>query len=291
MPRTDEGTVADRPRRTTVVRLRRLGIIVLAAYVAVCIVVGLFQRRLIYFPTREYEFVPTDVGLSFEEVTLTGGDGVRLCAWLIPHQAPKGTVLFFHGNGGNISHRLVAVKTWHNLGYTVLILDYRGYGRSEGTPSEAGLYRDAQAAWRYLTESRGEKADRIILFGESLGGAVAIDLAANCRPAALVVESTFPSLLAVAKLHYPLLPVGLLLRERYDSLGKIARVSCPKLFFHGTDDELIPLAVARPLYDAATPPKQLIETPGGHNEAGFTYSSAYADRLGAFLDAALARRP
>ena len=278
-------------RRPGYPRVRRIVLIALATYVTVSILVGLFQRHLIYFPTREYESLPTDVGLAYEEVALTTEDGVTLAAWYVSHERSKGTVLFFHGNAGNISHRLHTLKLLNSLGYSVLIPDYRGYGRSTGTPSETGLYRDADAAWRYLVETKAEQANGIALLGRSLGGAVAVELASRHAPAALVVESTFTSLIAVGKQHYPLLPVGLLLRERYDSISRIDKVNCPKLFLHGRDDELIPIALGRSLFDAASEPKRFIETPGGHNEAGFAYSSEYTRELGTFLDEAIAAQP
>ncbi|MCH9003231.1 MAG: alpha/beta hydrolase [Planctomycetes bacterium] len=167
------------------------------------------------------------------------------------------------------------------------IVGYRGYGRSTGTPGEDGLYADAEAAWRYLTETRGERPDRIVLFGRSLGGAVAIELARRHNPAALVVESTFTSLVDVGRHHYPLLPVSLIATHRFDSLSKIAGIACPKLFLHGTDDALIPIDLGRALYDAAQSPKRFLETPGGHNNSGFTYSSEYTQLMTDFVNGAV----
>jgi fermentation-respiration switch protein FrsA (DUF1100 family) len=251
------------------------------------VVVGFLQGRLIYFPSRGYAATPADVGLAFEDLTLTTSDGVGIAAWYVPCEAAKGTLIFAHGNGGNIADRLHAVKLLHGMGMNVLIFDYRGYGRSEGRPTESGTYEDAAAAWRYLTENRGQSPERIVLFGESLGGAVAIETARRYRPAALVVESTFTSLVDVGRLHYPLLPVRLLLRYRYDSIDKVGAITCPKLFIHGRDDTLVPLDNARRLFEAAAKPKQFLETPGDHNEAGFTYAPEYTQRLAVFLDAVL----
>jgi len=261
--------------------------VVIAAYVGVCVVVGFLQARLIYFPSREYAAGPGDVGLKFEDLTLKTADAVGIAAWYVPCEAAKGTLIFAHGNGGNIADRLHAVKLLHGMGVNVLIFDYRGYGRSEGRPTEDGTYEDAEAAWRYLVEDRGERPERIVLFGESLGGAVVIELARRHRPGALVVESTFTSLVDVGRLHYPLLPVRLLLRYRYDSIGVVGRIDCPKLFIHGRDDTLVPIGNARKLFEAAAEPKQFLETPGDHNEAGFTYSPEYGERLAAFLDRVL----
>jgi len=267
--------------------LVRIVVVAVCAYMGVCVVVGLLQARLIYFPTRGYAATPGDVGLTFEDLTLKTADGVNIAAWYVPCEAARGTLIFAHGNGGNIADRLHAVKLLHGMGVNVLIFDYRGYGRSEGRPTEDGTYQDAEAAWRYLTETRGEPPERIVLFGESLGGAVAIELARRHRPGALVVESTFTSLVDVGRLHYPLLPVRWLLTYRYESIKKVSDITCPKLFIHGRDDTLVPMANARKLFEAAAEPKQFLETPGDHNEAGFTYSPEYTQRLAAFLDKAL----
>ena len=268
-------------------RLTRLGIITALTYLGVCVLVGLLQSRLIYFPTRGYPVTPRDIGLAFEDLMLKTADGVSIAAWYVPHADATGSVIFCHGNAGNISDRLHSVRLLHDIGLNVLIFDYRGFGRSEGRPTEQGTYADAQAAWRYLAETRGELPGRVVLFGRSLGGAVAIELANQHTPAALVVESTFASLIDVGRLHYPFLPVRLLLSYRYESIDKVSQITCPKLFLHGTDDTLIPLSNSRKLFDAAIEPKRFIETPGGHNEAGFTYSPDFTNRLATFIDEVL----
>jgi fermentation-respiration switch protein FrsA (DUF1100 family) len=165
-----------------------------------------------------------------------------------------------------------------------MIVDYRGFGKSQGHPSESGTYLDAQAAWDHLTQVRGTPDRSIIVMGESLGGAVAIDLALRHPPAALVVQSTFTKLADVAAIQYPLLPVRWLLRHHYDSIDKVGRITCPKLFIHSTDDMLIPIANGKALFNAASEPKQFLLTPGGHNEGGFMYSQEYTATLKTFLD-------
>lgn len=255
-------------------------------YVALCAAVYFFQARLVYFPSAEYHSTPADIGLVFEEVTLTTSDGLSIAAWYVPSStrgSQAGTVLFCHGNAGNLSDRLVTILVLHSLGCNVLILDYRGYGRSDGKPDEEGTYRDAEAAWEYLVKTRGVSPQRLILCGRSLGGAVAVQLATHHPPAALVVESSFTSLVDVARIHYWWLPARLLCRFHYDSAAKVATIPCPKLFLHATDDELIPIEIGRCLYQAAAPPKRFIETPGGHNTGGFTYSPVYTRQLAEFL--------
>jgi fermentation-respiration switch protein FrsA (DUF1100 family) len=268
-------------------KLTRLLVIIVGTYLIVCLFVLVFQGYLLYFPTREYYCTPTDVGLTFENVTLVTSDDVSLAAWYVPAEKARGSVVFCHANAGNMGDRVVTIKAFHRLGLNVLIFDYRGYGSSEGGPSEQGTYRDAEAAWRFVTEEKDESPERVVIFGRSLGGGIAVDLAARHEPAALVVESTFTSIVDVGKLHYPLLPVGLLCRYRYESIGKVPRVRCPKLFFHGSGDELIPIEIGRRLYEAAAEPKRFIETPGDHNDAGFLYNESYGRMLEAFLNEAL----
>lgn len=265
----------------------RVGIIAVVTYLVVVIVTAVFQRHLIYFPSRALEALPSDVGLRYESVDFTAGDGVRLHGWYVPREDAIATFLFCHGNAGNISHRLVTMQTLHMLGFNVFVFDYRGYGRSAGKPEEKGLYLDAQAAWDYLTHTRGETAERIVLSGESLGGAVAVDLATHVQPLALVIESTFTSLADVGRKHYPLMPVRLIIGDQYRSVEKIGVVKCPVLIFHGSDDELVPIAMARELFAAAHEPKQFIETPGGHNEAGFAYAREHAEAVREFIKQAM----
>lgn len=269
--------------------MKRLAVSVAFIYVAVCVGMFSIQSWLIYYPQKAYWATPDQLGLAFEDVTLTTDDGVTIHGWYMPRAAAKGTIVYFHGNAVNIGQECPTHKLWHSMGYNVFAVDYRGYGRSAGAPSEQGTYRDADAAWKHLTRQRGESPERIVLFGRSLGSAVAIDLAVRERPGALVIEAAFTSIVDIGQRQYPFLPIGLLCRYRYDSVRKIPRVTCPILFFHGTDDELVPLVDARRLYDAAVAPKEFVETPGGHNDSGFEYSAWYTQRLGEWLDRALAR--
>jgi fermentation-respiration switch protein FrsA (DUF1100 family) len=268
--------------------LRRLLTLVLGTvvcgYVAVCLFLFLAQGRLIYFPEQRYGMTPKDVRLEYEEVTLAADDGVPLAAWYVPHPSPKATFLICHGNGGNMSDFCQTLKTLHRMGYSALVFDYRGYGGSTGKPDEQGFYRDAEAAWRYLVETRGQPPQRIVLLGRSLGAAVAIELASRHSPAALITECAFTSLVDIGRQEYPLLPVSLLCTERNESIRKVPRVGCPKLFFHGAADEIIPLTNGRRLFEAAAEPKRLVPTGGGHNTAGFEYDRASVELLRDWLD-------
>lgn len=262
---------------------RRLLGLVVFSYFAVVAAVFVFQTKLIYFPARAIEATPETVRLPFDEVTLTTKDGIKINAWFVPNRDAKGTILFFHGNGGNNGDRVDILRVLHSFQFNIMIVDYRGYGKSEGNPSEQGTYLDALAAWEYLTRTRGIPDNSIVVMGESLGGAVAIDLASRYAPGALVVQSTFTCLADVAAMHYPLLPVRWLIRHYYDSLDKIERISCPKLFIHSEEDTLIPIANAKALFDRAKDPKQFMSTPGDHNEGGVMYAPEYTEQLRQFL--------
>lgn len=276
-----------RPPRRLRTRVLRLIVIAAGTYAGVCLLLAFLQKRLIYFPTAEYRETPADRGLEYEDLTLTTADGVSIAAWYAPNPAPKASVIFFHGNGGNMGGRVDTLRILHRGGYSVLMVDYRGYGRSEGKPTEQGTYTDAEAAWRYLVETRGEPPHRIVLFGRSLGGAIAIELARRHEPGALVVDSTFTNLYDIGRLHYPFLPVGWLLSYRYDSLEKVPHVHCPKLFIHAEDDSLIPIENGRELYAAAAEPKEFLATPGEHNTGGFEYSPHYDARVVDFINRAI----
>ena len=266
--------------------------ILLAVYGGLALLLYFSQSRLVYYPEtgREIIATPVRIGLPFEDIRLTASDGIGLHGWFVPAPQPRGTVLFLHGNAGNISHRLDSVQMFHRLGYNTLIFDYRGYGNSGGTPTEQGTYRDAEAAWRYLTEQRQVPACRIVLFGESLGGAIAAQLASTRKPAALVIASGFTSVPEMAQHLYPYLPVRWLARIRYDTRAYLRTVTAPVLIAHSPQDEIIPYEHGRALFAAAHPPKQFLELAGGHND-GFIFMReewvrALGDFLGKQMDAA-----
>jgi hypothetical protein len=244
-----------------------LGIVAIA-YAGLALVIYLFQSSLIYYPEigREDSATPSQAGLNYEEVKLATTDGVVLHGWYVPSSQHRGTVLFLHGNAGNISHRLDSLRMFQSLGYSTLIIDYRGYGNSAGKPSEQGTYLDADAAWGYLTQTRKIPPDSIVLFGESLGGAVAAWLATRHEPAALVIASGFTSVPDLAAKYYPYLPVRWLSRFNYDTRKYLRSVSAPIFIAHSPDDEIIPFQHGRELYKVANSPKRFLELSGGHNE-------------------------
>ncbi|MDO8263351.1 MAG: alpha/beta hydrolase [Gallionella sp.] len=256
-----------------------------AAYGGLSLWLLIFQSNLVYFPEidREVAATPALANLQYEDLHLKTSDGIGLHGWYVPAPQPRGAVLFLHGNAGNISHRLDSVEMFHRLGYSTLIFDYRGYGNSGGKPSEQGTYRDAEAAWRYLTEQRHIPECRIVLFGESMGGAVAAWLAAHQKPGALVISSGFTSVPDLGQQLYPYLPVRWLARIRYDTRESLRSVTAPVLIAHSKEDDIIPYEHGRALYTAANPPKQFLDLAGGHNDGFIFMREAWVKVLGDFL--------
>jgi len=262
-------------------------------YALLVLLAWLFQARLLYLPASGIEATPADRGMPYEDVVLETDDGVRLSAWYVPAEPGRATLLFFHGNAGNISHRLASIARFRELGLSVFIVDYRGYGRSGGRPSEAGTARDARAAWAHLTETRGIDPRRIVIFGRSLGAAVAAELARTVRPAAVILESPFTSVPAIAQEAYPFLPARWLSRFRYPTVEYIGSAAAPVLVIHSEDDEIIPFAHGRAVYAAAPEPKRLLRIRGGHNTGFLESDAVYREGLDAFLTgvAGLPRTP
>ena len=263
------------------------------AYGALALVIFFSQASLIYYPEtgRNIIAAPDYVGLAYESVEISTADGETLHGWFVPAPAANGTVLFFHGNAGNISHRMEYLLMFHRLGYNTFIFDYRGYGQSSGSPSEAGTYLDAQSAWRYLTEAKDIPPARIVLFGESLGGAVAAWLAMNEKPGMLALASVFTSVPDMAAKIYPFLPVRLLSRFDYNTIEYLQSVTCPVFIAHSPQDEIVPFAHGRALYQAAPEPKQFLELQGGHNTGFIFMQEDWVKALGEFIGANLRTSP
>jgi fermentation-respiration switch protein FrsA (DUF1100 family) len=263
----------------------KIALIVAAVYAAFLGVVYLFQDRLIYFPHvgRDIAVTPAQFGRTFEEVAIATADGETLNAWWLPTPHARGAALILHGNAGNISQRLDYARMFRDFGYATLLVDYRGYGRSTGRPSEEGTYCDADAAWRWLTETRGLAANEIVIYGESLGGAVSCRLAARVSPRALVLASTFTSLPDLGAEIYPFLPVRLLSRYRYDTRSCIRGVRVPVMVIHSRSDEIVPFHHGEALYAAANEPKSFLEIGGGHNDSSVVERPEWREALGRFL--------
>jgi fermentation-respiration switch protein FrsA (DUF1100 family) len=243
--------------------------IVAGAWIAIVLLAWIFQRRMIYLPLTGSVPPASAFFRDVEECSFETEDGVRLGGWFVPaeRESTGVAVLVFNGNAGDRSFRSPLATVLSRAGLSVMLFDYRGYGGNPGSPSEAGLIADARAARACLLERHGVRPDRVVYFGESLGSAVAIALAAEQPPAALVLRSPFPSMASLGRRHYPFLPVGLLLKDRYASRRRIARVSCPVLVLAGERDAIVPLSESRALYDAAPEPKRLVVIPGAdHND-------------------------
>jgi fermentation-respiration switch protein FrsA (DUF1100 family) len=267
--------------------------LLIALFVIIILMMALFERSLIFFPTRypigswDVEAVARGSGCEIEECYFTTDDSVRLHGWWVRRSEESRDdplLLFFHGNAGNLSDRAdLVLELANRLPAQVFVVGYRGYGRSEGKPTEDGLFLDARAAWRFLTDDRGVPGERIVVFGKSLGGAVAVDLAMDVDAAGLIVESSFTSIPEMAARHYPFVP-KFLIRTQMNSLSKIGMVSCPKLFVHSRADEVVPYELGRKLYESASQPKAFHEVVGaGHNETWLVGGAPYIEAISGFL--------
>ncbi|RME46116.1 MAG: alpha/beta hydrolase [Deltaproteobacteria bacterium] len=246
------------------------------------------EQRLIFFPTKYPEGIwhPERFGLRVEDVDFTTADDIRLHGWWIEGESARAPViLFFHGNAGNLTDRIGLLRRLRRCGHHLFIFDYRGYGRSAGSPSEAGLYRDGIAAWRHLTRTRAIPPERIVLFGRSLGGAVAVEVALRGEAAGLILESTFTSIPDMARALYPFLPVGHLLRTRFETIAKIGAISMPLLVIHGTKDELVPFEFGRRLYEKAGSARKSFHAVvgAGHNDTDLVGGEAYLRTIDRFV--------
>jgi len=237
---------------------------------------------VVVVPGRTLTMTPTDVGMDYQDVFIETTDGVTLHGWFIAGRSSQ-VLLFFHGNAGNISHRLDSLRQFQDLGLSVLIVDYRGYGQSEGRTTERGIYRDADAAWRYLIEGRGIVASDILIFGRSLGASVAARLAAQHQPLALIVESSFTSVPDIAQDLYPWLPARWLSRLSHATREYVRDVQCPILVVHSRDDEIIPFRHGEAIFASANEPRTLLAIRGTHNDAFLQDARDYIGGLRAFL--------
>ncbi|MDT8421772.1 MAG: alpha/beta hydrolase [Desulfuromonadales bacterium] len=252
---------------------------------------AMLEETFLYFPEKHLYATPAALGLAYREVHFPADDGTSLHGWYLPGEPDRPLLLFFHGNAGNISHRLDNLKHLRELGLSTFIFDYRGYGNSLGTISEQGTYSDARGALDYLLK-HGWSADRMIYFGRSLGAAVALQMALENPPAALVMESPFTSVSAMGRHHYPLLSLlaGWLLQARYDNLRKIAELKAPLLILQGERDTIVPPGMAHQLYRKAPQPKQLIMLPdAGHNDTYDRDGDVYWRKWRELIDALAAK--
>ncbi len=246
------------------------------------------EDRFIFHPDHMISRTPGDVGIAFDDVFFTAADGVQLNGWFIPHADARTTFLWFHGNAGNISDRLVNIKLLHErIPSHIFIFDYRGFGRSEGRASELGTYLDGEAAIHYLLDRRGNEENTIVLFGRSLGAAVAAEMANRCDCRGLILESPFVSIAEMARAIFPSLPIAPLLQTRYDVIEKVRRAKIPLLVLHGDADEVVPFEQGKRVFDAALPANKTFHTivRANHNDTFIVGGESYFETLRKFIDA------
>jgi fermentation-respiration switch protein FrsA (DUF1100 family) len=259
--------------------------IIVASYGLLVTVVYFMQDRMLYLPNvagRTLTMTPMDVGMDYQDVYIDTADGVTLHGWFIVGRSSQ-VLLFFHGNAGNISHRLDSIRQFQDLDLSVLIIDYRGYGQSGGKTTETGIYHDADATWRYLTKDRGISASDIVIFGRSLGASVASWLAAQHQPMALIVESSFTSVPDIAQELYPWLPARWLSRFSHATRDYVRDVRCPVLVTHSRDDEIIPFHHGEAIFAAANEPRSLLVLHGSHNDVFLRDERVYIEGVRTFL--------
>ncbi len=238
---------------------------------------------MVFYPLEKIEVTPKEWELDYKQVNLRIETGDVISGWYIPHPEAEKTILFFHGNGGNISHRGDSLYIFHKLKLNVLIIDYPGYGESEGQPSEHGLYQSANAAWLYLTKDKKINPEKIIIFGRSLGGAVATDLASRVKAGGLILESTFSSARDFVDVAFPVFSYFIYLRYSFNSLNKIKSVKIPLLSIHSPDDEVIPYKLGQKLFNAAPSVKVFLQIKGGHNDGFMQSIRPYMQTLRTFI--------
>jgi fermentation-respiration switch protein FrsA (DUF1100 family) len=244
------------------------------------------ERWIVYHPGHypEGNWSPSSSLVSKEDVSFVADDGVRLHGWYFSSNEPNATLLWFHGNAGNITHRLKNIEMLKPLNLNIFIFDYRGFGKSEGEPNEKGIYLDSQAAYDWLVKVKKIIPADIILFGRSLGGVCAIEVASKNPAAGIILESVFPSASKMARKMFPILPLSWAIKSRFDAIGKVPNLQLPKLFLHGTEDEVVPYRLGRELFSAAAEPKIFHDIQGaGHNNTFLVGGIGYFNAIAQFI--------
>jgi len=268
--------------KTTALGIVKVIIVALAIFGALIFALRYIENRTLFYPTKEISSYPDRDDLKFQDIFFKASDGTELNGWFIPYENSKYTILFCHGNAGNISHRIGKLRFFHDLGCSVFIFDYRGYGKSRGRPSEQGIYKDAEAAYGYLL-SRGIASDRIIGYGESIGGAAMVDLAVKEKMKAIILDSTLTSVKDMIEGAYKSVPYWVF-STRFDSEAKIKSIKIPKLFIHSLNDEIIPFRLGKKLYEVAPEPKDFLQIRGGHNSNFYESEELLRKRISQFIE-------
>jgi len=240
------------------------------------------ESKSVFFPSKDIGATPASLGLKYEEVSFLTRDHIKLHGWFIKSPGSKGTLIFLHGNAGNISDRLEKLHLFDAIGLNTFIFDYRGYGKSEGVPTEEGLYLDAIAAYEYVHSREDVDKKYIFAYGASLGGAIAVDLAVKKELLCLIVDSSFTSAKDMAKRIIPFAP-SFLIKTKLDSISKVRDIDVPKLFMHSPADEVVPFSLGKNLFDAAAEPKRFFQTSGGHNDGYSQYPDEFVSAIKSFL--------
>jgi len=267
---------------TAFVTLLKILFALLGGYIVLIALMTFFQSKLVYFPSKDVDANPKMVALAYESIIFEGNDKTKLHAWYIPKEDADTTLLFFHGNGGNISHRLDSIKIFNSLGMNVFIFDYRGYGNSEGSANEQNTYDDARSAWDYLLKNKGIKAENIIIFGRSLGGAIAANLGSTLKPKGIILESTFTTVKEFASEAYPFVPEALI-HFNYETTKYLKEINYPVLVIHSENDNIIPFKYGEALFKNANEPKTFVKIRGDHNRGFLQSRDIYVAALKKFL--------
>ncbi len=251
-------------------------------YLILIALMYIFQSKLIYFPFTEINVTPKNIGLEYESITFESNDKTKLHAWYIEKKDAKTTLFFLHGNGGNISHRLDSIKIFNSLGMNLFIFDYRGYGKSKGKANEQNTYDDAKSAWDYLLKNKNIKEKDVIIFGRSLGGAIAAKLGSQLKPKAIILESTFSTIKEFASDVYPFFPEFLISFE-YETIKYLKDIDYPILIIHSKNDNIIPFKHAEAIFKNANEPKTFVKINGNHNYGFIESKHIYIPAFKKFL--------
>ena len=265
--------------------VQSIGLLIFAV-VGYVVFLLLFENKIIFHPSRYPEgfWEPVSVGVPAQDIYFDSEDGVKLHGWFIPAPNAVATLLWFHGNAGNLSHRLDNIQRLAPLNLNIFIFDYRGYGRSEGEPNEQGIYKDSKAAYKTVLGLNTVSVDTLFLFGRSLGGICAVETALDHLARGLILESVFTSASDMSRQVFPLIPLGWAIRSKLDAIGKIPHLTLPKLFLHGTRDEVVPYDLGRKLFDSAVEPKTFYPIEGaGHNDTYILGGRDYFNALSGFI--------
>ena len=264
-----------------------IALLLASLYLAITAALYFRQASYLYSPSSTLTSTPADHGYAYDELTIHTADNVKLHGWFVPFKQASQVILFFHGNTGNISDGIETIRIAQELGYNIMLFDYRGYGRSQGHISEAGTYQDAAAAWQHLRQHYHYAEEDIVILGRSLGAAIATQLASQHKPKALIIESTFTSFPDIASQRYSLFPVRLIARFNYNTLENIRQIKSPLLIAHSHDDEVIPYVHGKQLFEAANNvpqnAKTFMDIKGSHADGYLETGQAYVDGLNTFL--------